>query len=145
MSKQTDLTATYFEKADARDPGVVELFSDDVEIYFPKFGVGNGRAAFADMAKGFRTAIERIAHHRDTFQIIEQGDHVVVEGTTFGTGHNGKAWHGGQTPGGRFCSVFQFRETPDGLKICRMHIYLDPDYTGDNEDGFLWGKDRPAW
>jgi hypothetical protein len=34
--------------------------------------------------------------------------------------------------------VFEFR----GPLIARMHIYLDPDYTGRDENRFLWGRDR---
>jgi len=46
------------------------------------------------------------------------------------------------TPGGRFCSVFEFR---DG-KISRMYIYLDPDYAGVDSDRFLWPNEgRLNW
>src|SRR5438128_281202 len=45
---------------------------------------------------------------------------------------------GGKTPGGRFCNVFKFR---DG-RISSLHIYLDPDYTGEDEARFRWGKNR---
>ena len=48
------------------------------------------------------------------------------------------AWAGGETPGGRFCNVFHFR---DG-KIDRIYVYLDPDYGGEDRDRFLWGSDR---
>jgi ketosteroid isomerase-like protein len=37
----------------------------------------------------------------------------------------------GKTPGRRFCNVFKFR---DG-RISRLHIYLDPDYTGEKNRG----------
>src|SRR5215470_6729671 len=43
-----------------------------------------------------------------------------------------------KTPGGRFCNVFKFR---DG-RISSLHIYLDPDYTGEDEARFRWGKNR---
>jgi len=45
---------------------------------------------------------------------------------------NGKIWEGGKTPGGRFCNVFKFR---DNL-IISVHVYLDPDYTGEDEGRF---------
>ena len=45
---------------------------------------------------------------------------------------------GGETPGGRFGNVFKFR---DG-RISSLHIYLDPDYTGEDEARFRWGKNR---
>lgn len=145
MSQQTDLVASYFEKADAQDPSLFDLFTDDVEIYFPKFGVGKTKSAFLELGSGFAKRIASIAHRRDQFLVIEQNDYVVVEGLTYGTGVNGEEWSGGETPGGRFCSVFQCRETADGPKICRMHIYLDPDYLGEDDKGFLWDRDRPNW
>ncbi|MEM8937358.1 MAG: nuclear transport factor 2 family protein [Pseudomonadota bacterium] len=145
MSKQKETVAAYFEKADAKDPSLFELFTDDVEIYFPKFGVGKTKAAFMELGGGFANSVASIAHRRDDFLFVEQDNYVVVEGLTYGTGQDGQEWRGGETPGGRFCSVFQFRDDGDDLKICRMHIYLDPDYTSQNESGFLWGKDRPNW
>ena len=42
----------------------------------------------------------------------------------------------GKTPGGRFCNVFKFR---DG-RISSLHIYLDPDYTGEDEARFRRGR-----
>src|SRR5437867_12376235 len=59
------------------------------------------------------------------------------EGTSQGR-VSGKSWVGGETPGGRFCNVFKFR---DG-RISSLHVYLDPDYTGDDEARFRWGKNR---
>ena len=50
----------------------------------------------------------------------------------------GVEWDGGRTAAGRFCSVFEFR----GPLVARMHIHLDPDYTGRDEDRFPWGRDR---
>ena len=52
---------------------------------------------------------------------------------------SGKSWAGGQTPGGRFCNLFKFR---DG-RISNLHVYLDPDYTGEDEARFRWGSNRP--
>jgi ketosteroid isomerase-like protein len=68
---------------------------------------------------------------------IPAGDYLVVEGSSEGR-MSGKAWAGGETPGGRFCNVFKFR---DG-RISSLHIYLDPDYTGEDEARFRWGKNR---
>lgn len=45
---------------------------------------------------------------------------------------------GGETPGARFCNVFKFR---DG-RISSLHIYLDPDYTDEDEARFRWVKNR---
>ena len=127
----------YFLRADQGRPEVLDLFHEDAEIYFPKFGFGRGRQSFVDMVQGFQGILESIQHDVSRFLFLPSGDHLVVEGTSHGK-MSGKSWAGGQTPGGRFCNVFTFR---DG-RIAGLHIYLDPDYTGDDEARFRWGKNR---
>jgi hypothetical protein len=138
--EQTMLAAVkqYFVKADAGDFSVLDLFTDDVQIYFPKFGIATGKAAFGDLATGLLGSLKSIAHYISDFKYVVGSDSVVVEGTTHGADAQGSEWSGGKTPGGRFCSVFEFR----GPLIARMHIYLDPDYTSRDEKRFLWGHDR---
>ena len=84
---------------------------------------------------------EAVEHDFSTYTFISSGPYLVVEGTTRGSMKNGKAWAGGETPGGRFCNVFEFR----GNLICRVHIYLDPDYGGADQQRFLWGDRRDSW
>ena len=84
---------------------------------------------------------ETVEHDFSTYTYIPSGSHLVVEGTTRGTTKSGKAWTGGETPGGRFCNVFEFR---DGL-ISRVHIYLDPDYVSEDTPRFHWGQDGRTW
>jgi hypothetical protein len=138
--EQTLLAAVkqYFVRADAGRPDVLDLFTDDVQIYFPKFGLASGKAAFGELATGLLGSLNAIAHHISDFNYIVGRNTVVVEGTTYGADRQGAEWNGGVTAGGRFCSVFEFR----GSLIARMHIYLDPDYTGRDENRFLWGRDR---
>ncbi len=127
----------YFVRADEGRSDILELFHEDAEIYFPKFGLGFGRQSLFEMVKGFEGSLEYIRHHYDTLTFIPSGDYLVVEGTSHGK-MSGKYWAGGKTPGGRFCNVFRFR---DG-GISSVHVYLDPDYTGEDEARFRWGKDR---
>ena len=82
--------------------------------------------------------MSQFGHDLSTFTYVVTPDVVVVEGTTRGADLEGGRWRGGETPGGRFCSVFAFR----GPLISRMHIYLDPDYASRDEERFLWGRDR---
>jgi hypothetical protein len=89
------------------------------------------------MVKGFEGALDYIQHDYDRLTFIPSADYLVVEGTSQGR-MSGKSWAGGKTPGGRFCNVFKFR---DG-RISNPHIYLDPDYTGEDEPRFRWGKNR---
>lgn len=115
----------------------VELFADDFQFYVPKFGVGHGLADFLEMASGFTPAYSGIVHVIDL--IAECGNVVFLEGRTSGHDAAGTVWRGGETPGGRFCSVFEF---DDAGRIARMHIYLDPDYTSQDRDRFRWNRGR---
>ena len=127
----------YFIRADQGKPELFDLFTDDFGFYFPKFGFGAGKESFLEMVKGFDGILESIQHDYDDLIFILSGDYVIVEGTSHGK-MSGKSWAGGKTPGGRFCNVFKFRDQ----KISSLHVYLDPDYTGDDEARFRWGKNR---
>jgi hypothetical protein len=129
----------YFIRADQGRPDVLDLFDENVEFYFPKFGFGYGRKSIFEMVKGFDGVLEYIQHDYDALNFIPSGDHLVVEGTSHGK-MSGKSWIGGTTPGGRFCNVFKF----EGQLIASLHVYLDPDYTGEDGARFRWGKIR-SW
>jgi ketosteroid isomerase-like protein len=137
MTDNVSIARSYFELADQGSPEVLDLLHEDFEIYYPKFGIAKGRNALLEMVSGFQGVLEFIRHDYDTLQVMPSGDHVIVEGTSKGK-LSGKSWAGGTTVGGRFCNVFKFR---DG-KIASLHIYLDPDYIGDDEPRFRWGKQR---
>jgi hypothetical protein len=139
-SRQIERVIDYFRLVDAgKFP--TELFARNFQFYFPKYGVGQGAAEFMDMAQRVGTSLIRSSvHNTEDFVFIEQGNRVAAEGTTRGTGRDGVEWHGGRTSGGRFCSIFVF--DPDGL-IERMHIYLDPDFTGRNREDFLAPERAP--
>jgi SnoaL-like domain len=135
--KRIQVTREYFRLADQRRREVLELFHEEAEIYFPKFGFGFGRQSLFEMVKGFDGVLEFIQHDYDKLICIPAGDYVVVEGTSRGR-LSGKTWAGGETPGGRFCNLFKFR----GDLISSLHIYLDPDYTGEDAPRFRWGSNR---
>ena len=46
------IACEYFMRADQGTPDVLELFHEDAEVYFPKFGFGFGRNSFLEMVKG---------------------------------------------------------------------------------------------
>lgn len=135
--EKIEIAREYFVRVDQGRPDILELFQEDAEVYFPKFGFGSGRNSFLEMVKGFDGSLEFIKHDYDQFIFIPAADYLVVEGTSQGR-MSGKSWTGGKTSGGRFCNVFRFR---DG-RILSLHIYLDPDYTGEDEARFRWGKNR---
>src|SRR5690349_18807884 len=84
-------------RADQGRPDVLELFDEDAEIYFPKFGFG--RNSFLEMVKGFEGVLEFIQHDYDRLNFIPSADYLIVEGTSQGR-TSGKAWAGDETPGG---------------------------------------------
>jgi hypothetical protein len=129
-----DVIGEYFNRADAGRADVVDLFTDDFEFYFPKFGISTGKEAFVQFLQGFTSNVASIKHKTEDFRYVRAGSTVVVEGTTAGSLHAGESWDGGSTSGGRFCSVFEL----DGDLIARMYVYLDPDYGGAHRDLFLW-------
>jgi hypothetical protein len=96
----------YVMRADQGRPDVLELFHEDAEIYFPKFGFG--RNSFLEKVKGFEGVLEFIRHDYDRLDFIPSADYLIAEGTSQGR-MSGKSWAGGETPGGRFCSVFKLR------------------------------------
>ena len=131
------IASEYFLRADGGRSDLLDLLTEDLEFFFPKFGFGHGKQSILDMVGGFSGTLEYIKHNYDSLVFIPSGDYLVVEGTSHGK-MSGKSWVGGETPGGRFCNVFRFR---DG-RISSLHVYLDPDYTGEDEERFRWGKNR---
>ena len=85
----------YFMRADQGRPDILELFQEDAEVYFPKFGLGFGRNSFLEMVKGFEGALEYIQHDYDCLTFIPSADYLIVEGTSQGR-MSGKSWAGGQ-------------------------------------------------
>jgi len=133
----------YFRKVDAGDPSIMDLLTDDIQMYFPKFGVGYGKADVGRAVQGMMSSLRKIEHDFDRMNILVSGDHVVVEGFEGGISANGTPWPVEGRSEGRYCNVFQF----DGLKIKRLHIYVDPDFDSTHEERFLWptvGMTRPG-
>jgi ketosteroid isomerase-like protein len=137
--EKIEIALEYFKRSDKGRPDVRDLFQEDAEFYYPKFGFGFGRGSLFEIVKGFEGSLEFILHDYDQLHYIPSGDFLIVEGTSSGK-LSGKTWEGGKTPGGRFCNVFKFR---DNL-IASVHIYLDPDYTSEDKPRFRWGMDH-SW
>ena len=131
-------TVLYLEDNENDAMLMIHAFKNrDVKIKW----VSTAGAAFAELLCAAYDLIisDMLMPCDDGLRFIPSGDALVVEGTSKGK-LAGKSWEGGVTPGGRFCNVFRFR---DGL-ISSVHVYLDPDYTGDDEARFRWGKNR-SW
>jgi hypothetical protein len=77
---QNRLIKQYFVKGDAGDPTILDLFTEDVEIRFPKFGTRSGKAAIPLFVQGLLGAVESLTHYPDQYTYLAVGNVVVVEG-----------------------------------------------------------------
>jgi ketosteroid isomerase-like protein len=131
------LALEYLKRLD-RGEAFFDLFDDNAQVYFPKWGLANGRKEFEQLFKDLGAILKGIRHDYAYFNYIQQGDCVVVEGTSYGTTANGEQWRAGVTHAGRWCDVFEIRDH----KIQRVFIYLDPDYAGADTARYPWLKGR---
>ena len=114
----------YFEKIDAGDTSYLELFSEDVDFFFPKFGQARGKEALVEFGNRIGRSLASIWHDIEGFQITAADNKVIVEGQEGGVMSDGTVWPDNRVSTGRFCSVFEF----DGRLIRRMYVYVDPDF-----------------
>src|ERR1700756_3632122 len=98
--QQIALAEEYFRRLDTGRADLTDLMTEDVGFYFPKFGIGRGKAAFGEFAAGVGGVFESIEHDYRTYSFFCSGTTLVVEGTTRGRLKNGKSWAAGDTPGG---------------------------------------------
>jgi hypothetical protein len=123
----------YLKRLD-RGESFFELFDDHAQVYFPKWGLANGRAEIEKLFGEVGGTLSRIVHDYAYFNYIMQGDSVVVEGTSSGKTAGGVEWRAGVTHAGRWCDVFEIRH----FKIQRLFIYLDPDYASADVARYPW-------
>ncbi|MFC6672685.1 nuclear transport factor 2 family protein [Marinobacterium aestuariivivens] len=117
---------------------ILSLFAEDAQVYFPKWGLANGRDQIGQLFSDVASTIESIEHHFSHFNWVFSGDDLLVcEGTSHGK-HQDGAWRAGvpEWGAGRWCDVFEIRD----WKIQRCFIYLDPDYAGKDSDRYPWIK-----
>ena len=69
---------------------VLELFADDAQVYFPKWGVATGKEMIGKLFGDVGGTLKSIAHDYSHFNWIFSGaDLVVCEGTSHGEHHDG--------------------------------------------------------
>src|SRR5438270_310312 len=88
-SKMLEAVEQYFIRADAGRADALDLFTDDVHLYFPKFGVAKGKQAFGELASGLLGSLSEFGHDLSSFRYVIAKDVVVVEGTTRGADRAG--------------------------------------------------------
>jgi len=129
-----EIAKLYFTKGDAGDLTILDLFSDDVQLYFPKFGTRTGKNEVVAFIQGLMGNLGGLKHDVEQYTYIAVGNTVVVEGTESGVMKNGSHWPVEGRSEGRFCNVFDFSND----LISRVHIYVDPDFAGDDNERFYW-------
>ena len=129
-----------FDKKGVTSTGgsILDLFADDAQVYFPKWGIATGKEQIGKLFSEFGGKLKWIAHNYSDFNWIFSGsDYVVCEGTSYGE-HEDGPWRA-DVPSwgaGRWCDVFEIRD----WKIQRCFIYLDPDYAGKDTARYPWIK-----
>lgn len=117
----------YFKKVDDGqfDKEYFNLYTEDVELYYPKFGFEKGKDGIRNFGKTIGTHLQKLIHDISNFNYIISDNIIVVEGTEKGVTKSGKEWPDYKISYGKFCNVFEF----EGELIKRVHIYVDPDFT----------------
>src|SRR4026209_2485265 len=81
---------------------IMDLFADDAQVFFPKWGLATGKAQIMRLFTDFGGEITHILHDYATFNWIMTGtDTFAVEGTSFGEQKNGPS-RAGRTHAGRW-------------------------------------------
>jgi hypothetical protein len=121
---------------------ILDLFADDAQVYFPKWGLADGKDAIGRLFGDIGATLRSIRHDYATFNwVFSGGDVVVCEGTSHGE-HRDGPWRAGvpDWAAGRWCDVFEIRD----WQIHRCFIYLDPDYAGKDTDRYPWLADQAS-
>ncbi len=115
---------------------ILDLFADDAQVYFPKWGLAHGKAQIGQLFGEVGGRGKSITHDYAGFNwIFTGGDLFACEGTSHGE-HADGPWRAGvpEWGAGRWCDVFEVRD----WLIQRCFIYLDPDYAGKDTARYPW-------
>lgn len=139
--QRKSVAMAYFKAMDAGGTSadgvaLIDLFAEDAQVYFPKWGIADGKAGIIELFTAIGGIVKSIKHHYAGFNwVFSGGDTVVCEGTSHGE-HRDGSWRTDQPAwgAGRFCDVFEIR----AWKIQRVFIYLDPDYANQDSARYPW-------
>jgi hypothetical protein len=115
---------------------ILDLFANDAQVYFPKWGLANGKKEIGRLFDDVGGTLKSIVHQYESLNFIFSGSDIVAcEGTSFGEHRDGQ-WRAGvpEHGAGRWCDVFEIRD----WLIQRCFIYLDPDYAGRDKERYPW-------
>lgn len=124
FEQKKELIRKCFQYIDDRDSRVLELYTEDVELLFPKFGRHHGKASIKIFAERLSKMLNYLKHDIDHLRFLDAGETVVVEGREWGEMSDGTEFPDGKISQGLFCNIFEFRDE----LICSVRIYVDPDF-----------------
>ncbi len=127
-----------FDRGGATSDGgsILDLFAIDAQVYFPKWGLANGKKEIGRLFTDVGATLKSIVHQYASLNFVfSGGDIVVCEGTSYGE-HREGPWRAGvpEYGAGRWCDVFEIRD----WLIQRCFIFLDPDYAGRDTARYPW-------
>ena len=67
----------YLKRLD-RGENIFDLFADDAQVYFPKWGLATGRREYERLFADLGSILKSISHDYAYFNYIMQGDFVVL-------------------------------------------------------------------
>src|SRR4051812_38610333 len=80
---------------------ILDLFADDAQVHFPKWGLANGKEEIGRLFTEVGATIKQIEHHYSHFNWVFSGSDVIVcEGTSHGEHRDGPWRAGGPARGG---------------------------------------------
>lgn len=115
---------------------ILDLFADDAQVYFPKWGVATGKQEIGRLFGDVGGTLKSIRHDYADFNWVMTGtDTFAVEGRSYGE-HRDGPWRSDlpEWGAGRWCDVFEVRD----FVIQRCFIYLDPDYAAQDVQRYPW-------
>ncbi|RIV88690.1 nuclear transport factor 2 family protein [Aurantiacibacter xanthus] len=124
-ARRREIVRQYFRYVDAGDGRIMDLYTDDVELLFPKFGRTRGKEAMRRFGARMGAMLGKLEHDIDALAFVEAGDTIVVEGREWGEMADGTPFPDGDISQGLFCNVFEF----EGELIKAVRVYVDPDFT----------------
>jgi hypothetical protein len=130
ITERKEVVLKYFEKIDngTFDSTYFDLFTEEVELYFPKYGYTKGKEGIKHFGETLGNGLKSLHHDIKNFNIIVSDKYIVVEGQEGGETKEGINWPDNKNSFGKFCNVFEF----EGSLIKRVHIYVDPDFTSED-------------
>ena len=92
---------------------ILDLFADDAQVFFPKWGLATGKQQIGQLFTDFGGLLRHILHDYATFNFIMTGtDTFACEGTSWGT-HQDGSWRAGVTHAGPLVRRVRSARLPD--------------------------------